>query len=115
MRGATHTSHWFHRIESANDFVVYVADPTRDCMEQSVRSPGRCADAARARGQRSPDRGPRLRAARESELAPQRAELVLLHDGAIPHGAAARWLDAQPGIAHHHVTGPQDVPQWRGC
>ena len=26
VRGADHTSAWFHRIESANDFVVYVAD-----------------------------------------------------------------------------------------
>ena len=27
VRAESHTSHWFHKIESANDFVVYVGDP----------------------------------------------------------------------------------------
>src|SRR5262245_52166019 len=40
VRGATHTSHWFHVIEAANDFVVYVAEPgpstwTRLCVRQA--------------------------------------------------------------------------------
>ncbi|TLY79100.1 MAG: cyclic nucleotide-binding domain-containing protein, partial [Gammaproteobacteria bacterium] len=26
VRAGSHTSHWFHRIESANDYVVYVSD-----------------------------------------------------------------------------------------
>jgi NTE family protein len=39
----------------------------------------------------------------------QRSELVLLHEGSITPGAAARWLAAQPGIPHHHVTAPDDV------
>ena len=42
-----HTSHWFDNVESANDFVIYVADPGADPVEQAVRAPGRCAAAAR--------------------------------------------------------------------
>ncbi|MEI8259852.1 MAG: cyclic nucleotide-binding domain-containing protein, partial [Deltaproteobacteria bacterium] len=39
-RGAVHTSGWFHRIESANHFVVYVGDPastawTKLCLRQA--------------------------------------------------------------------------------
>src|ERR1700761_6198544 len=108
VRAESHTSHWFHKIESANDFVVYVGDPTpgrwsRLCVRQ--------ADAllllARADG--TPGRWEALVGARESSMAPQRAELVLLHDQKIRRGAAGRWLALQPGVPHHHITGPADV------
>src|SRR6201999_1478589 len=45
----------------------------------------------------------------ESSMAPQRAELVLLHDSDFATGAAARWSAANPGIPHHHVSGPPDI------
>jgi len=108
VRAESHTSHWFHRIETANDFVVYVGDPTPGrwsslCVRQ--------ADALLllARAESIPGRWEALAGARESSMAPQRAELVLLHDGSITRGAAARWLAMQPGIPHHHITGPADV------
>ena len=108
VRGAMHTSHWFHRIESSNDFVVYVADPTAGAWSSlCVRQ----ADALMllVRADSPPGPWAVLAASRDSNTAPQRAELVLIHDGAIAPGVAARWLEAQAGIPHHHVTEPADV------
>ncbi|MEZ5487888.1 MAG: patatin-like phospholipase family protein [Steroidobacteraceae bacterium] len=109
-RGADHTSQWFHEIESRNDYVVYVAEPapttwTRLCLRQ--------ADTllllARAGSQAAPWAS--LAAARDAQLATQRVELVLLHDGSLQRGAAARWLAVQPEVAHHHVCTAADVPR----
>jgi NTE family protein len=109
VRGATHTSHWFHRIESSNEFVVYVADPAPGSWSSlCVRQ----ADALMLLVRASSPPGPWavLNAApRGGATTPHRAELVLIHDGAITRGAAAPWLEAQPGIPHHHVTGSEDV------
>jgi NTE family protein len=108
VRGATHTSHWFHNVEAANDFVVYVADPgvtswSKLCMRQ--------ADSllllARAEAEAAPWR--MLAAQGESRSTLQRAEIVLLHDGQIARGTARNWLARQPGLAHHHVRHARDV------
>jgi len=108
VRAESHTSHWFHRIETANDFVVYVGDPTPGRWSSlCVRQADALLLLARADG--TPGRWEALAGARESSMAPQRAELVLLHDGNITRGAAARWLAMQPGVPHHHITGPADV------
>ncbi len=108
VRAESHTSHWFHKIESANDFVVYVGDPmpgrwTHLCVRQ--------ADALLllARAESEAGSWAALSGARESRMAPQRAELVLMHDGDIVRGAATRWLAQQPAVPHHHITGPADV------
>jgi NTE family protein len=110
VRGAAHTSHWFHMVEAANDYVVYVADAapgswSKLCMRQ--------ADAllllARAEAAAVP--WAQLESGRESGSAAQRAELVLLHDGPIITNAAARWLGVQPGASLHHVRDPDDVPR----
>jgi len=110
VRGADHTSHWFHKVESQNDYVVYVADHapttwTRLCLRQ--------ADTllllARAESPAAPWAA--LAAARDAQLATQRAELVLLHEGTLLRGAAARWLALQPGMPHHHVCSAADVPR----
>ncbi len=109
VRAESHTSHWFHKIESANDFVVYVGDPAPGrwsslCIRQ--------ADALLLLARADAQAGPWLAmaGARESSMAPQRAELILLHDGNIARGAAGRWLGAvQAGIPHHHITGPADI------
>ena len=99
VRAATHTSHWFHRLESANDYVVYVADVgaggwTNLCVRQ--------ADALLllARAERPSGGWAALAGQHESSMAPQRAELVLMHDGDFVRGAAARWTSDQPGIPH---------------
>jgi len=110
VRGADHTSHWFHKIEAANDYVIYVADHlptswTKLCMRQ--------ADSllllARAEAPAAPWAS--LAAARDVQLATQRAEMVLLHEGPLLRGAAKRWLAAQPGVPHHHVRTSADVPR----
>jgi len=108
VRGAAHTSHWFHTLEAANDYVVYVADPapspwTSLCVRQ--------ADALMllARSESPSGEWHAVGHHREGGTAPQRSELVLLHEGTITPGAAARWINALPGVPHHHVSGPDDI------
>jgi NTE family protein len=109
VRAESHTSHWFHKIESANDFVVYVGDPTPGRWSSlCVRQADALLLLARAEGNVGPWQA--LAGSRESSMAPQRAELILIHDGKIARGAAARWLAAvQPGIPHHHITSSLDI------
>lgn len=108
VRGAAHTSHWFHVIEAANDFVVYVGEPgnaawTSLCVRQ--------ADALMllARAERPAAEWPALITQRDTSMTTQRAELVLLHEGSIAPGAATRWTALLPGVPHHHVTGSEDI------
>ena len=112
VRAGSHTSHWFHRIESANDYVVYVGEANSGrwsslCVRQ--------ADALLllARADSEPGAWAPLIRLQESPMARQRAELILLHDGELVRGAAARWLGTSDlaGIAHHHVTSKLDVPR----
>ncbi|MDB6013619.1 MAG: cyclic nucleotide-binding protein, partial [Gammaproteobacteria bacterium] len=50
--------------------------------------------------------------ASSAPTAPRHAELILMHDGTLARGAAARWLAAvPPGTPHHHVTSKADVPR----
>ncbi len=102
VRGAAHTSHWFHNVESANDFVVYVADHgatpwTKLCLRQ--------ADALLllANAEKAPAPWSWL-----PDSLPN-AELLLLHDGAITNTAAQRWLATQPALPHHHIRNAGDV------
>jgi NTE family protein len=108
VRGAEHTSHWFHNVESANDFVVYVADPTptawsKLCLRQadSLLLVARAADPA--------GDWPVLAALPEAHLALQRAELVLVHEDGFVSGAAKRWVAQRPGLNHHHVRNSADI------
>lgn len=107
MRAKAHTSQWFNNIEAANDFVVYVADPTPDrwtklCVRQ--------ADALLllARADSPAGSWAALRWPHDHSVAPQRCELILLHDSELETGAAARWLAGLPEIPHHHVQSPAD-------
>lgn len=106
--GADHTSDWFHRIESRNDFVVYCADPepsswTKLCVRQ--------ADALLLLARAEAQDGPWLAidAPGQASRDAHRAELVLLHDGALATGHASRWRSRVPGTPHHHVAGTGDV------
>jgi NTE family protein len=108
QRGATRSSQWFHAIERANEFVVYVCDvaPTswsRLCLRQADALL-LLADADAA----SMD-WPVLDTADQSLLALRRTELVLVHRGQITPGSTARWLDRLPGVIHHHVRGSKDI------
>ena len=108
VRAAAHTSHWFHRLEAANDYVVYVADAQPSVWSNlCVRQADALLLLARAEGEAGG--WSVLEGQREASLAPQRAELILLHDGDFVRGAAARWLKQNPNLAHHHVTGASDI------
>ena len=112
VRAGSHTSHWFHRIESANDFVVYVGDASAGRWSSlCVRQADTLLLLARAESQV----GAWASAAPTSPaqpFAPQLAELILIHDGELVRGAAARWLaSVAPGTPHHHVTSKADVPR----
>ena len=108
VRAAAHTSHWFHRLEAANDYVVYVADAQPSVWSNlCVRQADALLLLARAEGEVGG--WSVLEGQREASLAPQRAELILVHDGDFVRGAAARWLKQNPDIAHHHVTGAGDI------
>jgi NTE family protein len=107
VRAKTHTSQWFNKIEAANDYVVYVADPTPDRWTKlCVRQADALLLLARAE---SPAGGwAALRGPHDHSMAPQRSELILLHDRALETGAAARWLADLPEVPHHHVQDPGD-------
>ncbi len=107
-QGAEQTSHWFHKLERANDFVVYVTDerPTnwsKLCLRQ--------ADALLllARSANEPGPWPALEAVRAQTLVLQHAEVVLLHEERIRPRAARGWLDLHEGLRHHHVRSGTDV------
>ncbi len=106
--GENHTSAWFHALERANEFVVYVCDVepskwTKLCLRQ--------ADAVLllARADSTPSEWRALNAELSRAMIAQRMEMVLLHYGRIVRGAAARWLTLKPALSHHHVRGPRDV------
>lgn len=108
VRAGSHTSHWFHRVESANDYVVYVGEPDAGRWSNlCVRQADVLLLLARAESAAGP--WPALSRASESTMAPQRAELVLMHDRELTRGAAARWLANLPGVPHHHVADRDDV------
>jgi NTE family protein len=105
---ADRTSHWYHRLETANDVVVYVADPrpsawSRLCLRQSdcvLLLAGRDQDPRPWRTLGGPEEAPK----------PESCEIVL-HGGAGADrpGSAARWLDLYPQARHHHVNGDADI------
>lgn len=108
VRGSEHTTHWFHNVERANDFVVYVTDPqptawTKLCLRQ--------ADSLLlvARAENDPAAWRALESNHEPRWHQHRSELILLHDDGIVAGAAKRWLELTPSLPHHHVHSPNDV------
>ncbi len=109
VRAGSHTSHWFHRIEAANDYVVYVGEVHAGrwsslCVRQ--------ADALLllARADAAAGAWEALAKPQEPIMARQRAELVLVHDAELVRGAAARWLARLDGVTHHHhVTCKSDI------
>lgn len=108
QRGAQRTTEWFHAVERANEFVVYVCDSaatswSKLCLRQ--------ADVILllAQADSEVDDWPALQGYLDRNLTGQRPELVLLHKGAITQGRTQHWLDLKPGLSHHHVRGPEDI------
>lgn len=108
QRGASRTTEWFHAIERANEFVVYVCDAdatswSRLCLRQ--------ADAVLLLADATSDamRWPVLDANEGARQALRRTDLVLCHRGSIAAGSTARWLDRFPATQHHHVRNTADI------
>jgi NTE family protein len=108
VRGSEHTSHWFHNVERANDFVVYVTDPqptawTKLCLRQ--------ADSLLllARADSKAKEWQVLDTPRVGRLHEHRIELILQHDEKIAAGAAREWIDLHPNVQHHHVRQRADI------
>jgi NTE family protein len=102
------TSHWFHRLERANKFVVYLTD---DRPSHWSRLCIRRADMVLlvADAHRDPQRWIVLDTMHEVAAAIRTAEMVLVHRaGHRPH-RTREWLEAQPCRGVHHVHGREDV------
>ncbi|MBS0569463.1 MAG: patatin-like phospholipase family protein [Proteobacteria bacterium] len=103
------TSTWFSALEARVRHVLYLGDgDDHDWRELCVRQSDCILLVANARDDASvwPEKS-----CIDAERALHRPRhLVLLHGaGAILPGAAARWLRAVPGVAHHHVRAATDV------
>jgi NTE family protein len=108
-RATTHTAAWFHAIEEANDFVVYVADATESgwtrqcCRQADVILLAACAASPCTPWPPWPQSIVSAATTRGARI-----ELALLHDGTVTTGAAARWLAAIPRMQHHHLVDDGD-------
>jgi NTE family protein len=103
------TSTWFSALEERVRFVLYLGDgDDREWRDLCVRQSDCLLMVANATDTAStwPEKS-----CIDAECALHRPRhLVLLHrDGAIAPGAARRWLDVVPGVAHHHVRGNADI------
>ena len=102
------TTHWFHRLERGNDFVVYVTDPepnnwTRLCLRQADRLLLLAAGASQPRPWRALTCG-------DYRAADVRgAEIILLHARRSAACSAREWLLLQPCRRLHHVHGKADI------
>ncbi len=106
-RAAEQTSHWFHRIERANDYVVYVTDArptnwTKLCMRQAQTLLLLAYHDQEARPWRA-------LADQDQVAALQSCELVLQQRGATKTIGTGRWLDVHPCLRHHHVGDAADM------
>jgi len=107
-RANEQTTHWFHRLERANKYVVYVTDsrPTnwsKLCLRQaqaSVVIVGSDSDVRPCTA---------LSYTSDQSVATQNAELVLIGRGSKAVVPARPWLGLYPDRRHHHVQGPADV------
>jgi NTE family protein len=106
-RAGSHSSHWFHELESRNDFVIYLADSadtpwTRLCLRQ--------ADVVLLATLATDPPG-LWHGFDGQDAAVRRAELLLIHRGNFANGAAGAWRAILPKTPIHHLRGPQDCPR----
>jgi NTE family protein len=107
-RGSTHTTAWFHEIERANEFVLYVCDAESTSWSKlCLRQADAVLIVANAKGDVAE---PAVLQRNSDRFAPgRRSEVVLLHEHAIEPGRAARWLERQPNLTIHHVRNASDT------
>jgi NTE family protein len=102
------TSHWFHRLERSNDFVVYVSDPqptnwSKLCLR-------RADIALLLTRNESPPRPWRVfDAIDDLEAAGRPVEIILLSDGSRCTETSRHWVTLHASRRHHHVRGPADI------
>ncbi|HEY0683437.1 MAG TPA: patatin-like phospholipase family protein [Steroidobacter sp.] len=107
-RGAQRTTEWFHAVERANEFVVYVCDAAASSWSKlCLRQADVILLLADVESQTSD--WPALQGYLDRNLTGQRPELVLLHKSPTVTGQTQRWLDLKPGLPHHHIRGPADI------
>ena len=106
-RGNEQTSQWFHRLERANDVVVYVTEAapsnwTKLCLRQAdtLVAVARHDEPARPFAALEPG---------AASGAGVPVDLVLLYGNAARPTPPGRWLDVHPFRRHHHVRGAQDI------
>jgi NTE family protein len=107
-RGQDQTSHWFHRVETANEYVVYVTDATHsNWTKLCLRHAQAILLLADARGMPRPWAALDADPGRGDPAPP--ADLVLLQRGPSPTASVRRWLASHAFHRHHLVRGPADL------
>jgi NTE family protein len=107
-RANDQTTHWFHRLERANKYVIYVTDsrPTnwsKLCLRQAQGSLVVVGSDSGVRPCTA------LGYMGDQSVATPNAELVLIQPGSRTHVSVGPWLGLYPDRRHHHVRGPADV------
>jgi NTE family protein len=102
------TTHWFHRLERANDFVVYLTDPqSTNWSRLCIRQADVLLLVAGAESEPRPWR--MLNCAEDRSAETRVAEIVLLHRAGHRTCASQGWLAVQPCRRLHHVHDIDDV------
>lgn len=94
---------WFHRVETENAYVIYLADPAA-----SANWTGLClrqADRILMLGMldQRPAGGLPVEMSAERLFQPRRELVLLRHKSELPPGSTAPWLRSQPDLNHYHV------------
>jgi NTE family protein len=101
------TSHWFHRLERANDYVVYITDcHLTNWSKLCLRQADAVVLVAHADNNARPWTVPLGEVGQPGRL--QVAELVLLHRSGTQRSATQQWMKLY-GCRHHHVSSARDV------
>ena len=103
------TSDWFSALEARSRYVLYLGDgDDREWRDLCVR-PSDCLLLV-ANATETASVWPEKSCINAERALHRPRHLVLLHrDGAIAPGAARRWLDVVPGVAHHHVRDDKEI------
>jgi NTE family protein len=103
------TSHWFHRLERANAFVLYIGDAQATGWSKLCTRQAECTLLI-AHSSSDPLAWKELHDGWEHPATGiQPIELILLNQGGQGARAARPWLDLGSFRRHHHVRGPSDI------